>query len=1226
MRKIKKIASYLIRIISVFLTLSLFSCTKEKKEIEIKDSQTKLLEVKGVLIPIKNRQPPQTILLDTMPKPQRIDIPSKAAGFYTRIENKKEEKIELEPPVVTSARSFYIMENFTTNDGLAFNAITSSIVDKYGNLWFGTLGGGVSRYDGKSFTNYTRTQGLPNDTVFSVLEDRQGNLWFGTIGGVSKYDGRIFTNYSTEDGLLDKHVRSIKEDKSGNLWFGTDGGISKYDGKSFTNYTKQQGLAQGAVWSILEDKNGNLWFGTEKGGVSLYDGKSFTNYTTVEGLVDNFVTSILEDKNGNLWFGTKYGGVSRYDGISFTNYRFPKESSYNDVWSILEDKSGDLWFSSAGGGVNIYNGKSFTNYRTAQGLPSDDISSIVEDKSGNLWFSTFEAGVSRFDGRSFTNYSGLILPFIRSIMEDKKGNLWFGTDSQGLSRYDGTSFTTYSIKQGLAGMEIYGLLEDKAGNIWIGTTEGLSKYDGKSFTNYSTAQGLTNDYVNYILEDNEGKLWFGTYGGGASQFNGTAFTNFTKEQGLVSNYIYTIRKDKKGNLWFGTDAGISKYDGDSFTNFTTEEGLINGYVSCILEDNEGNLWFGTYGGGLIRYDGKSFINYRTLDGMQDDEVYQIILTKEQDIILSTNQGLTILKGFTQNSQKKHGENGGLIEIPAQNNLTNEELKKYQPVFEIFNHKMGYPVAAGIAGQNTLFLDSKGIIWFGTSQEKTGIVAFDYSALYKNKNPLYSFVQKVKINRENLIWNDIEKTKKETQSSNVNASGVIFPPFITEEALIFGRPLSDKERDQMRIKFGDIKFDHIQRFYPVPENLELPYRNNNITFDFGAIEPAKPQDVLYQFKLEGHDKDWSAPSTDTSATFDNIYEGVYQFKLKTQSPFGIWSKPTTYTFRVLPPWFRTWWAYSLYVIFSVTGIYLIFLWRTAVLRKRYEQLEILYKATERFVPKAFLNLLKKEHIQDVKLGDCTESVVTVLFTDIRGYTTLTEKLNPKQAYSFINGYLKYIVPIISAHNGFISQYQGDGIMALFPRNADDGIKAVLDMVNALVLFNEEQSKINGHKIQVGYGLNTGPAMLGTIGSEERMDANVISDAINLASRVESLNKYYGTEFLMSDATLSALSNPNEYILRLVDKVQVKGRVNAIRLYEVYQRGGINENEQHFIAVYEKSFYAYEKGNLDNALDGFKECLILKPQDVSSGILIKRCEDMKRNGIPENWDGIYAMTHK
>ena len=312
--------------------------------------------------------------------------------------------------------------------------------------------------------------------------------------------------------------------------------------------------------------------------------------------------------------------------------------------------------------------------------------------------------------------------------------------------------------------------------------------------------------------------------------------------------------------------------------------------------------------------------------------------------MGTNAGIAILTGYTPlsppyaNASRNKQGNGNQVTIPPQNHLKNEALKSYKPVFEIYNSKKGYPIKDANGGENSMYLDSKGIIWMGTGSAKTGLVRFDFAALNKNNNPPDVFIQSIKIDNENISWYDLINKKSGTQSSKTENEGITTPPNLTEEVITFGRPLSDAERDAMRSKFGDIKFNNITKFYYVPENLELPHTHNNITFDFAAIEPAIPQDVLYQYKLEGYDKDWSPPTNKTSATFGNIFEGTYPFKVKAQSPYGIWSEPITYTFKVLPPWYRTWWAYLLYATSSITALYLIFRWRTATLRRRQKQLE------------------------------------------------------------------------------------------------------------------------------------------------------------------------------------------------------------------------------------------------------------------------------------------------
>jgi hypothetical protein len=212
-----------------------------------------------------------TINLKDVPPPRVIPVPKTTGGSYLIKTKSGQKKIKLQPPETKSADIYSIMQNYTTDHGLAMDAISlghkNGLFDSKGNLWFGTNGGGVSRYDGQSFTNYTTAQGLVNNIVQCILEDKRGDLWFGTREGVSRFDGRSFTNYTTSQGLPNNTVWAIAEDKTGNVWIGTyGGGLSRYDGKSFTNYTTAQGLASNIILSITEDKTGNFWLGTSGGG------------------------------------------------------------------------------------------------------------------------------------------------------------------------------------------------------------------------------------------------------------------------------------------------------------------------------------------------------------------------------------------------------------------------------------------------------------------------------------------------------------------------------------------------------------------------------------------------------------------------------------------------------------------------------------------------------------------------------------------------------------------------------------------------------------------------------------------------------------------------------------------------------------------------------------------------------------------------------------------------
>jgi ligand-binding sensor domain-containing protein/serine phosphatase RsbU (regulator of sigma subunit) len=497
-------------------------------------------------------------------------------------------------------------------------------------------------------------QGMNSSYVRAILEDRSGNLWFGTDGvGVSRYDGESFTHFTEKEGLSNNRVRSMIEDSKGNLWFGTDGGgVSRYDGKSFTHFTEKDGLSNNKVRSMIEDKKGFLWIGTEGGGVSRYDGETFTHFTQKEGLSNNRVKSMLEDSKGNLWFGTDGGGVNCYDGESFTHFTQKEGLSNNEVRSMIEDKKGDIWFGTYGGGVSRYDGESFTHFTKKDGLSNNIVFSIIEDKKGNLWFGTYGGGMSRYkppmDGQAgnfthFTEIEGLSNNYVFSVIEDSKGNLWIGTDGSGVSHYNGETFSHFTEKEGLSNKYVFSMIEDSKGNLWFGTFEGVSRYDGETFTHFTEKEGLSNNTVFSMIEDKKGDLWFGIEGGGVNCYNGETFTHFTENEGLSNNRVWSMIEDSKGNLWFGTEGGgVSRYDGTTFSHFTEKEGLSNNIVRSIIEDSRGNLWFGTEGGGVNRYDGATFSHFTEKEGLSNNIVKSMLEDSKGNLYITTEKGLTII--------------------------------------------------------------------------------------------------------------------------------------------------------------------------------------------------------------------------------------------------------------------------------------------------------------------------------------------------------------------------------------------------------------------------------------------------------------------------------------------------------------------------------------------------------------------------------------------------------
>jgi ligand-binding sensor domain-containing protein/signal transduction histidine kinase len=886
-----------------------------------------------VVITSKN---PVIISLDTCPPPNFIYIPVKAGKSHVVQTDAGISITEpLIPPQTTKSDLLLQMQSYNTEQGLAFSGVLSSYCDKKGNLWFGTNGSGISRYDGKSFTNF-EVFPLSNAAVFTITEDSQGNLWFGTISaGAFRYDGKTFRQFTKKQGLAGDFVSSIKEDKSGDIWFGTSDGLSHITKQSlsakkpaFTNYTPADGLVSYSVSAIIQDRIGNLWIATGDSGVSRYDGKSFTNFTTQQGLANNSVYGAIMDRDGNLWFATAGGGVSRYDGKSFKNYTEKDGLCTNYAVGVFEEKNGDLWFHSRGLGISKldYKTKALTNYTKEQGLFSDNIWSMSEDKSGNLWFGSFGSGVARLT-KSFTHSTHLLL----SIFEDKDANVWLGSDGGGIARFQANKnlLTRFSTSQGLPNNHVLSILQDKQGLLWLGTDNGLVKFDlqSKSFTTYTPQQGLVNKNVNCVYEDNNGNIWLGTYNG-LSKFDNQrkTFTNYTTTQGLAGNYINGIMQDEDNNLWICTGDGLTKFDGRSFTNYTTAQGLADNNVVNGISDKSGNLWFAVYGGGLARLDSeqKAFTSYRTEDGLSDDKATTIALDTSGNIWLGTEKGLTMLKGF--NKQINDQPKKDFIGVATGFSNKQIEAEGYKPLFEIYNTNTGYPVKT--INSNAMHITRSNIIWGGTTDQ---LFRFDPAGTSSSTDTPAIFIQKIKVGNQDVCWHDLEKNQ-EKPDSTITAGNLI------EEATLFGKSFNEAARADLREKYKTLSFDSIAPFYPIPVNLTLPYQFNSIQFDFASIEPWRPNLVRYQYILEGYNDTWSIVNGEAKADFGNIHEGTYTFKLKAQSPQGVWSRQIAYTFKVLAPWYRAWWAYGLYLFLFLLALWIFIKWRERTLTREKAILE------------------------------------------------------------------------------------------------------------------------------------------------------------------------------------------------------------------------------------------------------------------------------------------------
>jgi class 3 adenylate cyclase/HAMP domain-containing protein len=292
------------------------------------------------------------------------------------------------------------------------------------------------------------------------------------------------------------------------------------------------------------------------------------------------------------------------------------------------------------------------------------------------------------------------------------------------------------------------------------------------------------------------------------------------------------------------------------------------------------------------------------------------------------------------------------------------------------------------------------------------------------------------------------------------------------------------------------------------------------------------------------------------------------------------------------------------------------------------LEALLSAYGRFVPQKFLGLLKKGSILDVKLGDQTEKEMAVLFSDIVGFTSLSEAMTPFENFRFLNSFLSRMGPRIRTAGGFIDKYIGDGIMALFPEKPDDAFTAAVGMQEAMVEYNTHRARSDYKPISIGIGLNAGRLMLGTVGEHERMDGSVISDAVNLASRLQGLTRVYGSAILTTGQTLKMLAEPTRFRCRFVDRVRVRGRKETILLFEVLdgEPPAQREKKLSYRSEFAQALRMYFGRDFAGALNAITRLARENPEDEILRIYRKRCDLHVNLGTPQGWEGVEVFDSR
>ena len=269
---------------------------------------------------------------------------------------------------------------------------------------------------------------------------------------------------------------------------------------------------------------------------------------------------------------------------------------------------------------------------------------------------------------------------------------------------------------------------------------------------------------------------------------------------------------------------------------------------------------------------------------------------------------------------------------------------------------------------------------------------------------------------------------------------------------------------------------------------------------------------------------------------------------------------------------------------------------------------------RLVPHQLLNLLEAKSIVDVKLGDQVERKMTIMFSDIRDFTPLSESMTPAENFEFINSYLSQMEPVISRHHGIIDKYIGDTIMALFEKGADEAVSGAIAMLERLNYYNAGRERAGYAPISVGIGLNTGMVMIGTVGGINRMDSTVIGDAVNLTARLEEATKTYHAPLIISQNTLYDLADPKKYDIRFLDRIRVKGKSQPLSIYEVFDNNAeaLRNSKRESLPLFEKAVAYYHLKDIGKALPLFDKCIDISPDDYPALFYLDRCYEYQTTG--------------
>ncbi len=776
--------------------------------------------------------------------------------------------------------------------------------------------------DAQTVTNFkklNKADGISQYSVFCISEDKDGFIWFGTRDGLNKYDGyefKIYRKKNDNKSIISNDIRVLYNDPlTKELWIGTLGGISVYKSKTddFENFSQDpsnpNSLSSKDIRSIYRRSDGKLIIATSIG-LSIFNDKTrkFSRIYLGQNENNNRLEALLEVNKNELWVATREGifVLDKDYKISKLDSKFV--FSKMNVTVLSKDKQGNIWIGTSSNGVYKYNinNNSVEEFSTKSGkyrINNDVIRSLLVDSKNRLWIGSFK-GIDRYNiltGKldkfeaNFFNEDGLSDNSIRSIYEDKRGAIWIGTYFGGVNHIDEEynkfeNFNHNPYRNSVSNNIVSSFEEDDKGNVWIGTEGGgLDYYNTttKQFINYNLQVGIS-DRVNGLnvktLLYHKNILWIGTLNGG------------------LINYNVITKKHKKIEL-----------KNNQNVNFST------GNVYGLMEDND-RIWIAIFGHGLNILDLKSntitpvMPNAKKAKSLTSQFCRLVFKTKNGNIYVGTSTGLNLVS-LDENRFPKSFENV-LPNIKIISHLEDRKGNLWigsenDGLFILENDKGAFKkidLNENVSGRNIFGIieDEAGYLWLSTNTGLSRMSPKDYTINNFDRsngliNTEYNFHAYKKLKNQTVLFggiNGFTKFNPKDIKLNDHAPSLVFTSLI---------------QNNVEVSIGDGS-NIIESNINNTRTITFPYNQANFTIKFAALDFFNPSKNKYKYKLEGIDKDWNFTVGNPSATYTIQREGEYRFVVKGANNNNVWSKDErSVIIKVNPPFWKTWWAYLIYLI-------------------------------------------------------------------------------------------------------------------------------------------------------------------------------------------------------------------------------------------------------------------------------------------------------------------------